>query len=218
MTTAAPVAPTPLIEQQHIVLDDVSWQLYEHLLEEIGDRPIRMTFDQGNLEIMSPLPKHERWKGRIAQMVEILEVELNISMEPLGSTTFAREDLAKGLEPDECYYVQHAADVRGKDRLDLTVDPPPDLAIEIDITRRSIAREPIYAALGVPELWRFNGRQFRMLLLGADGTYQTVSHSAAFPFLPASIVESFIRRLGKEQPAVVLRDFRDWVRTLPSRQ
>jgi len=107
------------------VLDGVSWDFYEQLLEEIGDRPIRVTFDNGSLEMMAPLPLHERWKKRIARMIELLCVELDIEIDTLGSTTFRREDLAKGLEPDECYYVQHADDVRGKKELDLAVDPPP---------------------------------------------------------------------------------------------
>ena len=213
MTVAA--SPISIADQQHMVLDGVSWPLYEQLLSEMGNRPVRMTFDNGDLEIMSPLPKHEKWGNRLGRMIEIISLELNIPIEPLGSTTFRREDLAKGLEPDECYYVQHAADVRHKGELDLTVDPPPDLAIEIGITRRSIAREPIYAALGVPELWRFNSQQFTMLALGADGRYLAITQSLAFPFLPPSTVESFLRRLETEEQTVVLRDFRDWVRSLP---
>lgn len=196
------------------MLHDVSWELYEHLLAEIGDRPIRVTFDDGSLEIMSPLPKHEKWKKRIGGMIEIVAIERSIPMEPFGSTTFRRQEPGKGLEPDECYYIQNASVMRGKDELDLSVDPPPDLAIEIDITSRSIPRQPIYAALGVPELWRFTNRRLAVLLLGSEGKYSPAAASRAFPFLPMAEFESFLRRLETEEPTTVLREFRDWVKTL----
>ena len=175
---------------QHIVLNDVSWGLYTHLLDEVSDRAIRLTYDNGNLEIMSPRLPQEKWKTRIARMTELLALELDIAMETLGSTTFRREDLLKGLEPDECYYFAHAADVRGKDVLDLTIDPPPDLAIEVNVWSRSIAREPIYAAIGVPELWRVSERRFAVLHLGTDGQYHESQDSLSFPFLP---VDTFKR-------------------------
>jgi Uma2 family endonuclease len=122
--------------------------------------------------------------------------------------------LKKGLEPDECYYVQHAADVEGKDELDLKKDPPPDLAIEIDITHRSIPRLPIYAALGVPEVWRFDGLKLTVLILGDDGKYRPATSSLAFPFLPMETFSSFLLRLASEPQIAVLREFRDWVKTL----
>lgn len=214
MTTVG--STIPLTDQQHIVLDDVSWDFYERLLTELENRPIRVTYDRGRLEIMSPLPRHEKWKKRLGRLIELLSFELDIAVETLGSTTFKREDLEKGLEPDECYYVQHAAAVRGKDELDLTVDPPPDLAIEVDITSRSIPRQPIYAALGVPELWRFDERLF-VLRLDASGNYQPFEHSGVFPFLPMKQFESFLLRLKDEEQNRVLRAFRDWVRTLPTK-
>ena len=210
ITSPAPLPPG----QQHVVLHDVSWDLYQHLLAEVGDGAIRLTFDDGSLEIMSPLPKHESWKKRIGRMIEIVSLELDISMVPLGSTTFARQDLQKGLEPDECYYIQHAADVFGKDELDLTVDPPPDLAVEVDVTSRSVRREPIYAALGVPEIWRFADGRLRVLRLGRNGRYRAVSQSRCFPFLPMPTFERFLLRLEREDQTSVLREFRDWVRTL----
>jgi Uma2 family endonuclease len=197
-----------------MVLHDVSWDLYKQLLREVGNRPIRMTFDNGSLEIMSPLPRHEKWGNRIGRMIEIISLELNLPIEPLGSTTFKRKKLGKGLEPDECYYIQNAAAVRGKDRFNLAVDPPPDLAVEVDITSRSIKREPIYRALGVPELWRFRANRLAVRLLGPDKTYLPSGVSAAFPFLPLAIFEAFLLRMEHEEQTSVLREFRDWVRTL----
>lgn len=211
MTVAADLLdPLP----QHLVLDEVSWDFYERLLAELDSRPIRVTFDNGALEIMSPLPAHEKWKKRIDWLIELLAVERNVSIEPFGSTTFRRRDLGKGLEPDECYFIRHAADVRGRDEWDPAVHPPPDLAIEIDITRRSIPRQPIYAALGVPEVWRFTTRRLTILLLGRDGKYAPSAASLAFPFLPMAGFETFLRRLATEEPTAVLREFRDWVKGL----
>ena len=212
MTAAGP-APTPLVDQQHVVLHGVSWEFYEHLLEQLGNRPIRVTFDNGDLEMMAPLPLHERWKKRMARLIEALSEELDIEIDTLGSTTFRSRAVTRGLEPDECYYVQHADAVRGKQELDLTVDPPPDLAIEIDITRRSIPRQPIYASLRIPELWRFD-RKLTVLRLGADGQYHAAQSSAAFPFLPLVQFERFLMRMEAEKQTAVLREFRRWVRAL----
>src|SRR5438067_340985 len=107
-----------LLDQQHIVLDDVSWDFYERVLEEIGDRPIRVTFSEGSIEIMSPLPEHESLKRSIGSLLEQLTVELNIPMRRFGSTTFRREDKQKGLEPDECYYLKNPERVRGMKEFD----------------------------------------------------------------------------------------------------
>ena len=213
MTLAADI---PLDRQQHIVLDEIPWDLYEHLLEVVGDRPVRITYFRGRIEIMSPLYTHERWKKVIARLVEVLSLELNIPMASAGSTTFRRKDEEAGLEPDECYYVQHSAAVTGKDRLDLPADPPPDLAIEIDITRRSIPRQPIYAAFGVPELWRFDGKKLEFMNLDQGRRYQPVPQSLAFPFLRPADLQRFLDRIPAEDEFSVLRDFQQWVRTLPT--
>jgi Uma2 family endonuclease len=147
MTLADPI---PLADQQHFVLTGISWDLYERLLDESGTRQIRATYDNGDLEMMAPLPVHELWKKRISRLIELMTADLGIEVLAVGAATFRRKDLAKGLEHDECYYIQNVAAVRGKSDIDLAVDPPPDLAIEIDITHRSIAREPIYAASECP--------------------------------------------------------------------
>jgi Uma2 family endonuclease len=204
-----------LIDQQHIVLDDVSWEFYEHLLQEVGDRPLRITYDQGTLEMMAPLNIHEFWKSRIGQLIELMCLERNIKAIPGGSTTFRRRDKEKGLEPDECYYVEHADSVRPNDDLDLTIDPPPDLAVEIDITSRSIHRGPIYAALGIPELWRFDGKCLTALHLDPDGHYSLQSQSDVFPFLPIDALNEVLLRLAREDSNAVLRAFRTWVTALP---
>jgi Uma2 family endonuclease len=203
-----------LIDQQHIVLHDVSWEFYEHLLAEVGDRPIRVTYDSGSLEIMAPLDVHEYWKSRIGQLIEIMCLERDIKIIPGGSTTFKLREKEKGLEPDECYYIQHADAVRFKHGLDLTIDPPPDLAVEIDITSRSIRRQPIYAALGVPELWRFDGKRLGVLRLAAKGQYAPEENSTVFSFLSIAELNRFLMRFETEEHNSVVRAFRDWVITL----
>lgn len=200
--------------QQHVVLDGVTWEQYEQLLRDLGDRQVRVTYDEGKLEIMAPLFNHERWKKYFARLVEVMCEELDIELELAGSTTFKRKKLAKGLEPDECYYVQHADGVRGKSELDLAVDPPPDLVIEVDITSKSIPKEPIYAALGVPELWRYDGFRLTVLLLH-NRRYQPSAASLAFPFLPMNHFQQFAQRLARERQSNVLREFRAWVKSLP---
>jgi len=205
---------TRLLDQQHIVLDYVSWDFYERVLEEIGNRPIQVTFSDGSIEIMSPLPEHEWVKKALARLIELLAVELSIPMASYGSSTFRREDKQKGLEPDECYYLKNADRVRGMKEFDPSVHPAPDLAVEIDITTRSIPRQPIYAALGVPELWRFDGKKLHVLVLDHEGQYLPSERSVAFPFLPMERIFEFAMRMENEEQTAVLREFQKWVRTL----
>lgn len=197
------------------MLDGISWQTYEQILRDLGERQIRVTYDSGNLEMMAPLASHEDWKSRYGRLIEVMCEERDLDIQPLGSTTFRREDLDKGLEPDECYYVQHADAIRARrgDEIDLTVDPPPDLAIEIDITRASIPKQPIYAALGIPELWRFDG--VRLTVLGLRGKkYVAMEKSGVFPFLPMDQFQQYAVRLATERQSRLLREFRNWVRSL----
>ncbi len=206
--------PISLADQQHLVLTDVSWGFYKSLLEEIDARPLRVTFARGRLEIMPPLPIHEGWKKRIGLMIELVCMELEIPVRMLGNATFRRDDLEVGLEPDECYYLAHFASVRGKPRIDLSIDPPPDLAVEIDITRRSIPRQPIYASLGIPELWRFDGKRLIVLVLTQAGSYEECTSSPAFPFLPMDEFRGFLELARDNDETATMRAFQKWVRTL----
>jgi Uma2 family endonuclease len=203
------------LDRQHLVLDDVSWDFYEHLLDEIGDRHIFITYDQGRLEIMSPLPRHERWSQWIARLIEIICLDRQIYVESLGMTTFRDPNKQKGLEPDKCFYIQHAdAAHEMNEAFDPDIDPPPDLAIEIDITHRSIDREPIYAALGVSELWRFDGKRLHVLHLSSKARYIQRKKSLAFSFLPMAEFEKFVLRMTDKDQIRTLRDFRAWVEKL----
>jgi Uma2 family endonuclease len=200
-----------LDDVEHLVLENVDWKLYESLLRNVGDRPIQLTYDQGRLEIMSPLPEHEDAKKFIGRMIEALSFELDRPVKCLGSTTFRRRDRAKGLEPDECYYFRDEAKMRGRKRLDLRKDPPPELVVEIDITSRSVPREPIYAALGVPEMWRYDGRKLQCLHLSGK-KYRIARRSLVFPFLQPAQLMQFIDRLPFKEENSILREFLRWAR------
>jgi Uma2 family endonuclease len=211
MTVANGIISEPA---QHIVLDNVSWDFYEHLLEEIGDRPLRVTYDQGSLEIMSPLPKHERWGAWIARLIELTCTELEIPVASLGSTTFRSRPRLKGLEPDKCFYVQHFEEgIELDEEFDPAIHHSPDLAVEIDVTHRSVPREPIYAALRMPELWRFTGSELNVLHL-IRGKYLQRSKSLTFPFLPMNEFGDFVARMREKNQLKVIREFRLWVRLL----
>lgn len=205
-----PRVPT-LDDVQHFVLEDASWEFYERLLKEIGDRPIRVTYDQGRLEIMSPLPEHEDPSRFIGRLITTLTIELNMPIKCLGSTTFRRRDKSKGLEPDECYYFKNEKQMRGRKRLNMKKDPPPELVVEIDVTNRSVPREPIYAALGVPEIWRFSRGRLQCLHL-VGGSYHVRKQSLAFPFLEPAQLQPFLDRLPHDEENAIVRSFVAWVR------
>ena len=196
---------------QRIQLQEVNWDEFEAILAELGDkRACRIAYSDRVLEIRMPLPKHEKAKVLIGDMVKILLEELDLENECFGSSTFKRQDMAKGIEPDDCFYIEHATQMIGKDRIDLTVDPPPDLAIEVDVTSKTGL--DAYLALGVPELWRLEDGRLRISLL-QDGQYQDASSSAYFPQFPMiEGVSQFLDRARTEGRSQTLKAFRQWVR------
>jgi len=163
------------------------------------------------LEIMAPLPEHEVAKKFIARMIETLALLTKPQMASLGSTTFKRRDKQKGLEPDECYFFEAEAKMRGIKRWNPKTHPPPELVLEIDIFSRSIAREPIYAALGVPEIWRYDGESFTCLHLAANG-YTARKNSKVFPFLEVAQLRRFIDRVPTSGEIATMREFIAWVK------
>lgn len=189
----------------------VSWKEFEAILQELGDkRACRIAYSDGILEIRMPLPKHEKAKVLIGDMVKILLEELDIDNECFGSSTFKRQDMAKGVEPDDCFYIENSAQMIGKDRIDLAIDPPPDLAIEVDVTSKTGL--DAYQALGVPELWRFEDGQLRISLL-QNGQYQDVSFSPHFTdFLLIDCISQFLDRAQRDGRSQTLKAFRLWVR------
>ena len=166
------------------VLHNVRWETYQNLVNDLESQPgSRLAYDGGTLEIAMPRSPHETYKKLLARLVELVTEELGVDMRSFGSTTWSRADLQKGIEPDECYYIQNEGAIRGRDTIDLTVDPPPDLAIEdlatgIDVTSSSLNRLTIYAALGIREVWRYDLDVFTVLTLDG-GSYQAVERSTS---------------------------------------
>lgn len=214
METAAPIAhPTPPIEaEQRIILHGVSWDTYERLLADfLESNAVHFTYDRGELEIMAPSPEHEASTDLLALLVNVLAEELNVDVHGLGSTTFRRADLKRGFEPDTCFYVQNAERVRGKKRLDLTRDPPPDLVIEVDLTSFSLNKLPLYAAVGVPEVWRHDGQTVTILRL-AGSKYRKQQKSAIFPGVTGAQIARFVEEGQTTRRLDWLRRVRAWVR------
>jgi len=197
--------------ESRVVIRNVSWETYEALLRDRGDEGPRMAYDRGTLEVMSPSSKHETLKKILARLLEAFSEELGIDIRGTGSTTFKIQLKERGLEPDESYYVQNEARVRGKE-IDLAVDPPPDLAIEIDLRRSAVNKLGIYAALGIPEVWSHDGKRVVIHLLQSSGSYATSERSAAFPQLAVAELASFLERVGSESETQIVRAFRSWVR------
>jgi Uma2 family endonuclease len=194
-------------------LEDISWDEYEQLLEELSEWPgVRVSYDHGRVEIMSPTTEHEEYKDFILRIAHILAEELGVALEPRGSSTFKRKRLLKGAEPDASFYVKNAAAIVGKRRIDLSIDPPPDVVVEIDISSESLSKFPIYAVLGVPEIWRYDGKQACIYQL-ADEDYVEAPASRSFHGLTAQAITDSIEQSKTEGQSQALTAFRKWVRT-----
>lgn len=199
--------------EQRVVLHDVSWATFERLLRERGEAPVpRFCYDEGTLEIMSPHMQHEKSDRIFDAMILVLAEELTLEFQPVGSMTCKRRDLDRGLEPDCSYYVQNEQRVRGKDKVDLRRDPPPDLMIEVDISRSSLDKRPVCAALGIAELWLYDGQTLSIFRLTKSG-YVSSKTSPTFDGLPlAAALPGFIEAAVRGGLTAMLRNFRAWVR------
>lgn len=196
---------------QKVLLENITWKELEAILTELGEhRATRIAYNRGMLEIMAPLPEHEFDKEIISDLVKALLEELDVEFISLGSTTFKNQFMEKGIEPDQCFYIQNEAVIRGKKRLDLTIDPPPDLALEIDITSRTHAN--IYQDLQVPELWRFERGKLQINIL-ENGNYVESQSSLNFPKLPLiKVIPEYLERSRTAGRNAVIKSFRNWVR------
>lgn len=197
---------------QRFLVRNISWDDFEQILDELGNhRASRLAYYQGTLEIMVPLPEYENDKENIGDLVKCLLEELDIEFAPFGSTTFKRQNMGSGVEPDECFYIQNEAAMRGKNRIDLNVDPPPDLAIEIDVTNTSEIKKRSYEALGVPEFWIYNGRSLQINIL-RNGKYVESNQSKIFPSLPIiDIIPRYVAQSKVEGRNTAIKAFRAWI-------
>lgn len=197
-------------------LPEVDWEEYESLLSQMEMFPgHRLSYDRGRLTIMSPKRDHEAYKFFIGSVVELLAEEQQIDIEPSGTATLRRKKFALGAEPDESFYIQNVARVVDHLETNLEVDPPPDLVIEIDTTNESLHKFKIYAALGVPEIWRYDGRQAHFYALAGEG-YEKIQSSIAFPALAAADLTQYLEQRKKDGHSRTLRAFRQMLRSRAS--
>jgi len=195
-----------------VVLRNVSWPTYVALTEDLAEcSSPRLTYDRGTLEIMTPSTDHERVNRRLHTFVETVCVAWKLRVDNVGSNTLRREDLQRGFEPDTCFYIHHASHVFGKERIDLEQDPPPDLVIEVEVTNTAIDKLALYSAVGVPEVWRWDGTSVIILAL-QEGRYRRVEDSRAIPGLRASVVSEFARASRAEDFSAWLMSVQEWAR------
>lgn len=197
--------------ETRILIPNIRWEIFE-ALGASDCAGTRFAYDKGMLEIMSPSTEHEWFHRVLGRMVETMTEELNLPIFSAGSTTLKMPFEKRGIEPDECYYLAHEAQMRGKRDLDLSVDPPPDLAIEVDISRSSLNKLSIYAEVGAPEVWFYDGESLRVHRLEADGSYVQQDASPAFPFLDVKEVERFMEHIEQLGETGWIRAFRAWVK------
>jgi Uma2 family endonuclease len=199
--------------EQRFLLQDIPWPTYERFLRLLADRlSIRLTYDRGTLELLSPSHEHENQTYLLARLVDALTEELNLPVKGGRSTTFRRRKKQRGLEPDSCWWIANEPLVRGKTMIDPRRDPPPDLALEIDITHSSLDRMAIYAALRVPEVWRWEGQTLVCYVLGGDGRYAVSAVSRAIPGLVVADLAPFLLLRGQMDENAIVRQFRAWAR------
>ena len=212
-TTSTPVEQQTTPENR-VILKGVSWSTFKALLADVGDdRAWRIAYDGGVLEIRKPHLEHEVPKGLIESFIEATADELEIEVMKAGSLTLEREDLTRAVEPDTCFYIQNEASVRGKRDINLPEDLPPDLAIESDYTNSSVNKDSIYAAIGVPEIWRYRRESLQVYQL-VDGKYEKCETSLAFPFLPVAEIPGFIEQSRTVGQRAAVRWFRQRIKEI----
>jgi len=209
MTTLLRISQIETLAGQSTVLHDVEWQQFESILQDLGDkRSSRIAYLNGVLEIVMPLPEHEKIKVLISYFVQVLMDEMGIDFEGFGSTTFKRVDKLAGLEPDDCFYIQNNVAMRGIRKLDMTIDPPPDLAIEVDVTSKT--KFDVYRILGVPELWLYD--QSLKIYILRDGEYVESQLSPIFGDIPIrDVIPQFLEISLSQGRSTAMKAFRLWM-------
>lgn len=207
---AHPIPPEQLLAEKRVTLH-VSWDGYEAILNALGEqRAARLTYCQGTLEIMTPLEAHDNPSDLIGDFIKILVDQFDFNIKSMGSTTLSRPDLRVGAEPDKGFYIANEPLVRGK-TVDLATDPPPDLIVEVDITHTDINENLLYAEMGVPELWRYDGQQLKIYEL-ENGQYQEVETSPTFPSIPKERLYEFLNECAQQGETQAKRNLRVWLR------
>ena len=206
-----------LPQDASVTFRDVSWEEYEELLEQVGEAPgLRITYDSGSLHAMTISPEHEKYAFFIGSMIAGIRLRLRMNILAFGSATMRKRRRSKGGEPDACFYVQTAALIGNKIQLDFETDPPPDIVVEIDVHHDSRSKFPVYAALGVPEIWRYDGHSMRIHHLSDDGheQYSVQDTSAALPMLTARLLTETIERMRTDGELIALLAFDAWLQSV----
>ncbi|MGV0027984.1 Uma2 family endonuclease [Phormidesmis priestleyi] len=210
---AITLIPSSSKQTQHIVFEGVSWATYQALLHDLGDRrSSRLAYDRGTLEIIMPSDLHEFINRFLEALVRVLAEESNLRLRGYGSTTLDREDLEQGAEPDACFYIQNVGRILGK-KLDITTDPPPDLAVEVDITSSSRRRFGIYLQLQILEVWRYTKSRGVVIYQLQNGEYVECEFSPTFPMISGAVLGQFLQLADTEDDISVVRSLRQWLRT-----
>ncbi|PSN15646.1 hypothetical protein C7293_06225 [filamentous cyanobacterium CCT1] len=197
---------------QHITLQCVSWSTYQALLQDMGDhRAARLAYDQGTLEIIMPSDLHEVLNRLLDRIITALTEELDLKIKAYGSTTLEREELEQGVEPDSCYYIQNADQISTL-QLDLRTNPPPDLAVEVDITSSSQLRFTIYQQLQIPEVWQYTQRRGLVFYAFVAGQYVEREFSPTFPRVSSRMLMTFLQMTPGEDDNAVVKSLRQWIR------
>jgi len=210
---AGPLEPNGAAQgEQRFLLRDMSWPNYVALGDALLDRPgLRLTYDRGRLELMTTSPKHEIYKKWLSRFIDILAETINLPKVSAGNMTFRKEELDRGLEADDCFWIAHEPQMRGKLNWNPQWDPPPDLALEIEISRSALNRRGIYASLQVPEVWCFDGSSLQVLRLQPEGVYQAVEQSLFFGPLPIGELLRFLSMTETADDLTIVRQFRAWL-------
>lgn len=199
--------------EQRVVMENVPWAVYLGLVENSDGRHTRIAYDQGVMEIMSPSRVHETEGHLIGRMVEAFTEEAGLPLDSVASTTFKRDDLERGFEADESYYIANAAAVRHLDEIDLSIHPAPDLVIEVDISRSSMKKFAIFSSLSIPEVWRYDGERLHVFVLNSAGEFDSVEQSTVLPGFPAQDVPRWLAMRRTTDQNQLIRAFRREVRT-----
>lgn len=194
-----------------ITLRHTTWEEYEALLDQVGEAAgLRISYNEGTLQVMTVSPEHESYVRFFETLMTAIRLRLRLNIRSFGSSTMKKPKPRKGLEPDACFYIQTASVIGNRMQLDFTSDPPPDVAVEVDIHHESIDKFPIYAALGIPEVWHFDGTQLRIHLLRKDAYLQATA-SQALPMLTDHILTDLLTRLSEEGEFQTLLAFDEWL-------
>jgi len=201
-------------EGEVLVFHNVAWDDYEELLDQIGEaHGLRISYNDGTLKVMSLSPAHEKYADFIKSLVVHIRLRLRINILFFGSATMRKRKESKGNEPDACFYVKTAAAIGNRIEIDFTVDPPPDVVVEVDIHHDSTDNYPIYAALGVPELWRYDGWEAAIFHL-QENDYVEAKASLALPMITSAVLTEYLARMRQEGEFAAIIAFDEWLQSL----